>query len=72
MRAAAVTSLAKFGAVCPNLRPSVLVLLRRCLHDTHDEVRDRATFYLSVLESGDTALVNQYILDTLQASIVGQ
>eukprot|EP00116_Pleurobrachia_bachei_P007918 sb/3468180/ len=71
VRAAAVTSLAKFGAVCQDLRPSILVLLRRCMYDSHDEVRDRATFYLSVLEGGNTAVINQYIVDTLQSSIVG-
>eukprot|EP00116_Pleurobrachia_bachei_P009104 sb/3469366/ len=38
VRAAAVTSLAKFGAVCQDLRPSILVLLRRCMYDSHDEV----------------------------------
>jgi len=71
VRAAAVTSLAKFGALCLDLQPSILVLLRRCLYDSHDEVRDRATFYLSVLESQNTALANHYIIDTLQSSIVG-
>ncbi|KAK2553926.1 Coatomer subunit gamma-2 [Acropora cervicornis] len=45
VRAAAVTSLAKFGAHCDSLCSSILVLLSRCLLDTDDEVRDRATFY---------------------------
>jgi coatomer protein complex subunit gamma len=51
VRAAAVTALAKFGAACPKLRESTMTLLRRCLHDNDDEVRDRATFFLAVLES---------------------
>lgn len=38
VRAAAVTSLAKFGAVVPSLRPNIIVLLRRCVHDADDEV----------------------------------
>lgn len=50
VRAAAVSSLAKFGAQLESLRPSILSLLRRCLNDTDDEVRDRATFYLNILE----------------------
>ncbi|MCP9259049.1 Coatomer subunit gamma [Dirofilaria immitis] len=38
VRAAAVSALAKFGAQCPDLRPSIQVLLKRCLLDTDDEV----------------------------------
>ncbi|MQL82750.1 hypothetical protein Taro_015253 [Colocasia esculenta] len=80
VRAAAVSTLAKFGAlvdylkVCVRLafwsvfynafqfvtnvhivlcflfQPRIFVLLRRCLYDMDDEVRDRATLYLSTLE----------------------
>ncbi len=39
VRAAAVSSLAKFGALCPELRPRIRVLLTRALHDFDDEVR---------------------------------
>lgn len=49
VRAAAVSALAKMGAACPDLKPRILVLLRRTLHDTDDEVRDRATLYLNML-----------------------
>lgn len=38
VRAAAVTSLAKFGAAVPDLQPRIEVLLRRALHDNDDEV----------------------------------
>jgi coatomer protein complex subunit gamma len=55
VRASAVSALAKFGAGAPKLRPRVVVLLRRCLHDNDDEVRDRATFYLSVLGAAAAA-----------------
>ncbi|XP_064632835.1 coatomer subunit gamma-2-like [Lineus longissimus] len=71
VRAAAVTALAKFGAHCEGLLPSVLVLLRRSLLDTDDEVRDRATFYLNVLEELQMALNSAYILNGLQVSVVG-
>jgi coatomer subunit gamma len=51
VRAAAVTSLAKFGAAIPRLRPSVITLLRRVKHDDDDEVRDRCALSISSLEA---------------------
>ncbi|XP_071960744.1 coatomer subunit gamma-2-like [Antedon mediterranea] len=71
IRAAAVTSLAKFGAHCESLLPSVTVLLERCLLDGDDEVRDRATFYLSVLKEQQKQLNSAYILNGLNVSIAG-
>jgi coatomer protein complex subunit gamma len=73
VRAAAVTALAKFGAQCTDLRPSVCVLLRRCALDTDDEVRDRATYYLHVLEdvNATQSMYNSYILGALQVSLPG-
>lgn len=49
VRAAAVSSLAAFGAKVPSLAPSVVVLLNRCINDNDDEVRDRVAYYLHVL-----------------------
>lgn len=60
---AAITSLAKFGASCEDLLPSVLVLLDRCLMDNDDEVRDRALLYLQVLRQKQKALSSAYILN---------
>lgn len=57
VRAAAVSSLAKFG-VCvedPAVTSSVNVLLRRCLDDLDDEVRDRAAMYIRILEEKQLA-----------------
>lgn len=57
VRAAAVSSLAKFG-VCvddPSVMKSVNVLMRRCLDDIDDEVRDRAAMYIKVLEEKSLA-----------------
>ncbi|GAB6020673.1 Coatomer subunit gamma-2 [Chamberlinius hualienensis] len=71
VRAAAVSSLGKFGAHAKELLPNVLVLLKRCLLDSDDEVRDRATYYIKVLEQNQKALYSQYILNSLQVSIVG-
>ena len=63
VRAAAVTSLAKFGASCEDLSQSVVVLLEHCLLDNNDEVRDRALLYLEVLRQKQKALSSAYILN---------
>ncbi|PLW20767.1 hypothetical protein PCANC_09317 [Puccinia coronata f. sp. avenae] len=57
VRAAAVSSLAKFGVNVPDLRvkASIKVLLTRCLDDVDDEVRDRAALYLKVLDQDPLA-----------------
>ncbi|KAF5443962.1 hypothetical protein F2P56_036475 [Juglans regia] len=56
VRASAVSTLAKFGALVDSLKPRIFVLLRRCLFDSDDEVRDRATLYLNTL-GGDGSVV---------------
>ncbi|XP_060078948.1 coatomer subunit gamma-2-like [Ylistrum balloti] len=71
VRAATVTALAKFGAHCEELLPSCIVLLERCLLDTDDEVRDRATFYVHTLKQQQKSLKSTYILNGLQVSVVG-
>jgi coatomer protein complex subunit gamma len=50
IRASAVCALAKFGAQCPSLQSRIIILLRRCLYDNDDEVRDRAAFFVSALQ----------------------
>ena len=50
VRAAAVSALARFGLQVESLRPSVIVLIRRAIADNDDEVRDRATFFVNLLE----------------------
>ncbi|XP_010548052.1 PREDICTED: coatomer subunit gamma-like [Tarenaya hassleriana] len=52
VRAAAVSTLAKFGFAVGSLKPRITVLLKRCIYDSDDEVRDRATLFLSIL-AGD-------------------
>ncbi|CAI9769885.1 unnamed protein product [Fraxinus pennsylvanica] len=49
VRACAVSTLAKFGEMVDSLKPRIFVLLRRCLFDNDDEVRDRATLYFNTL-----------------------
>ncbi|KAG7272282.1 hypothetical protein CRUP_018580 [Coryphaenoides rupestris] len=63
VRAAAVSALAKFGAQNDDLLPSVLVLMQRCMMDSDDEVRDRATFYMNVLQQKQKALTLPYIFN---------
>uniref|UniRef100_UPI00398F3B1B coatomer subunit gamma-2 n=1 Tax=Pristiophorus japonicus TaxID=55135 RepID=UPI00398F3B1B len=71
VRAAAVSALAKFGAQNEDLLPSVLVLLQRCMMDCDDEVRDRATFYVNVLQQRQKVLNASYIFNGLSVSIPG-
>lgn len=49
VRASAVTALAKFASRVPELRPSIVPLLARCVDDDDDEVRDRAALFLAML-----------------------
>ncbi|KAJ7103074.1 adaptin N terminal region-domain-containing protein [Mycena belliarum] len=61
VRAAAVSSMAKFGvnSTDEKLNNSIAVLLNRCLDDVDDEVRDRAAMYLKVFKT--EKLVEPYI-----------
>ncbi|KAG8885327.1 coatomer subunit gamma [Tulasnella sp. 331] len=69
VRAAAVSSLAKFGvnAMDGTVRKSIGVLLNRCLDDVDDEVRDRAAMYLRVMQ--DEPLAQTYIKDESMFSL---
>ncbi|BGP23873.1 coatomer subunit gamma [Rhodotorula toruloides] len=76
VRAAAVSSLAKFGINVADqaVKRSIKVLLTRCLDDVDDEVRDRAAFNLKLLQ--DEPLANTFVrddstfsLDTLEARL---
>jgi coatomer protein complex subunit gamma len=73
IRASAVCSLSKFGHKCPSLAPRIITLLRRCMYDNDDEVRDRATFSVTSLSDfarGSLAEEDRYCsLATLQASL---
>jgi len=50
IRAAAVSALASFANGVPSLKKSILHLLRKCLNDSDDEVRERAYFYIVLIE----------------------
>lgn len=53
VRASAVQALTKFGVLLPELKPRIVSLLKRCLIDNDDEVRDRATLCLHLLQQED-------------------
>lgn len=61
VRAAAVSAMAQFGASCPELLQNVIVLLNRCQMDVDDEVRDRATYYLAILNCQNPTICKNYI-----------
>merc|ERR1712002_1038140 len=69
VRAAAISAMARFGALCDDLLPNVLVLLSRCQMDADDEVRDRATYFRAILVQHEASLNSQYILNNLQVSV---
>ncbi|CAB3365573.1 Hypothetical predicted protein [Cloeon dipterum] len=69
VRAAAVSALAQFGALCADLLPNVKVLLARCQMDTDDEVRDRATYYSVILNCNDAVLNNRFIVENTHLSL---
>ncbi|XP_010467348.1 PREDICTED: coatomer subunit gamma-like [Camelina sativa] len=74
VRAAAVCTLAKFGSMVEALKPRITVLLKRCIYDSDDEVRDRATLFLSIL--GNDGLVGtdndsiEFLFGSLEAPLV--
>ncbi|CAA7399426.1 unnamed protein product [Spirodela intermedia] len=71
VRAAAVSTLAKFGALVGSLKPRILILLRRCLYDIDDEVRDRATLYLDTLASGESEATNDQTDEDVKGFLFG-
>lgn len=50
IRAAAVSALAAFANGVASLKKSILHLLKKCLDDSDDEVRERAYFYIVMIE----------------------
>ncbi|KAL8540244.1 hypothetical protein ACS0TY_001723 [Phlomoides rotata] len=69
VRASAVSTLAKFGALVDTLKPRIFILLRRCLFDNDDEVRDRATLYLNSLGDGQVVETDEDVKKFLFGSL---
>lgn len=64
VRAAAVSALAMFAVAGDQIsRNRILILLERCTDDIDDEVRDRACFYVSILQNPDSPLGGQLSLE---------
>jgi coatomer protein complex subunit gamma len=53
VRSSAVQALANFGIRVPSLRNSIIKLLQRIVYDSDDEVRDRGTFFLKILQENE-------------------
>lgn len=70
VRSAAVAALGQFGASCPGLLGNILVLLNRCQMDPDDEVRDRAAYYLHILQTNKIDLYKRYIIERNNSSLV--
>ncbi|GMF12610.1 unnamed protein product [Phytophthora lilii] len=69
VRASAVSALAQFAIRVASLRSSVSSLLQCCKLDDDDEVRDRATMYLSILE-GDEVTSRTLLVEDFPMSVV--
>ena len=63
VRAAAVATLGTFATRVKELRPSIVVLLRRSLADEDDEVRDRAAILLKSFETLPDEVELKFLLD---------
>ena len=63
VRGAAITTLAKFAAQVPALRPSIAQLFKRITSDPDDEVRDRAVFYHKLFTIGDEVAIRTLVSD---------
>lgn len=63
VRAAAVSTVAQFGAQRPELLSNIRVLLARCEMDDDDEVRDRAIYYGAILDTNDRDLIENFIIN---------
>lgn len=62
VRAAAVNTLGIFAQQLPELRPSIILLLKRSLCDEDDEVRERASILLKALEDVEDENDMKYLL----------
>ncbi|RLN91355.1 hypothetical protein BBJ28_00021583 [Nothophytophthora sp. Chile5] len=69
VRASAVSALAQFAIRVSSLRASVSSLLQCCKLDDDDEVRDRATMYLAILE-GDETTSRTLLIDDFPMSVL--
>ena len=69
VRAAAVSTLAKFAASVPSLRGSIMTLLKRSLVDEIDETHDRAAIEVNILTKAMKKILIFHVLTTLTRKI---
>ena len=60
IRAAAVSALANIAFNVATLADSILLLLKKCLNDSDDEVRERAYFYHNLLSKKNNTEVTDF------------
>lgn len=75
VRAAAISAMAKFAIAVPSLAESIVSLMKRCLSDNDDEVRDRAVFYLNLIDKESEfytapAQASSLLANNFEASLV--
>ena len=63
VRAAAVSTLGVFAVRVRELRPAIIILLRRSLTDEDDEVRDRTAVLISALEKTENEQELKFLVD---------
>lgn len=74
IRAAAVSALGMMGHKIETLRSQIVILLKNCLKDENDEVRERALFYTSLLdypdeEEGENYDATAFVFDSLNFDV---
>ncbi|ABO94458.1 Coatomer gamma subunit [Ostreococcus lucimarinus CCE9901] len=67
IRAASISAMASIAVHCEMLKGRVLVLLRRCLFDSDDEVRDRACASIALLEKASAQKAGSLTTHTTEA-----
>ncbi|CAI2381568.1 unnamed protein product [Moneuplotes crassus] len=69
IRAAAVSALGTIGHKIESLRSQIVILLKNCLKDENDEVRERALFYTDLLdypeENEECHEASSFVFDSL-------
>lgn len=73
IRSSAIISLSKFAVICGgSLSENIEILLKRCLNDVDDEVRDRAVLALSFISNKKKELIvkeERYNLNVLESKL---
>ena len=73
IRAAAVSALGIIGHKIESLRSQIVILLKNCLQDENDEVRERALFYTNMLdyikEDEESIEASNFVFDSLNFDV---